>query len=254
MRNEFAHPTATTIVATKRPANKRGSAEHGWLHAKFTFSFGDYFDPDHMGFQSLRVMNNDVIEPGGGFPTHPHRDMEIFTYVISGELQHQDSLGNGSTISAGDLQYMSAGSGIQHSEFNPSKTHPTHLYQIWLKPNHNGGSPRYAEKPLGAQTNRNVLKLLFSPDGKEDSTAIRQNASIYFSTIDEGATTTVPASNDQPHAWIQVIDGQVSSMDIELGQADGLQIENETEEITLTAKSRATVLVFRLGDLPSPQA
>jgi redox-sensitive bicupin YhaK (pirin superfamily) len=125
-----------------RRASERGAADHGWLKARFTFSFADYYDPEHMGFKSLRVMNNDTVAPGGGFPTHLHRDIEIFTYVISGQLAHEDSMGNGSTIQAGDLQYMSAGSGVQHSEFNPSTDEPTTLYQIWLLPREPGGEPR----------------------------------------------------------------------------------------------------------------
>ena len=249
MRNELAPPTQTRTIATKRPANERGSAEHGWLHAKFTFSFGDYFNPDHMGFQALRVINNDTIEPGGGFPLHPHRDMEIFTYVISGRLQHRDSLGNGSIISAGNLQYMSAGSGIQHSEYNPSTTTPTHLYQIWLKPKQRGGNPRYAEKPLKDKKERNTLQLLFSPDGRDRSTAIRQNASIYFAEIDAGKTVTIPTSKTQAHAWIQLIDGELDVMDTQLEKADGLQLEQAPQEIALSAKRPTTILVFRLADL-----
>ena len=145
-----------------RRARDRGTADHGWLTARFTFSFADYFDPEHMGFHALRVMNNDTIAPGGGFPTHSHSDMEIFTYVINGELEHKDSMGNGSVIRAGDLQYMSAGSGIHHSEFNPSSENPTNLYQVWLHPNERGSTPRYAEKPLGNATADNALTLLFS--------------------------------------------------------------------------------------------
>ena len=246
--NPISHPKA---VLTKRPASERGKAEHGWLHARFTFSFGDYFDPDHMGFQSLRVMNNDTIEPGGGFPLHPHRDMEIFTYVISGQLAHRDSLGNGATIQAGDLQYMSAGSGIQHSEFNPSKTAPTHLYQIWLRPNENGGSPRYAERPLGKLPS-NTLKLLFSPEGLGDSTAIRQNATIYFGKLDEGKQIAIPPVNTRPHLWIQVIEGSVSTMDTTLDQADGLQVENIGQDLVLRANQDSTFLVFQLSSGTNP--
>ena len=161
-----------------RPANERGIAEHGWLHARFTFSFADYYDPDHCGFHSLMVMNNDIIEPGGGFPMHPHKDAEIFTYVISGKLEHKDSMGNGSVIEPGDLQYMSAGNGVRHSEFNPSESEPTELYQIWMKPNQSGGQPKYAEKKLGQENLKNESKLIFSEDGKEDSIPIRQNAEI----------------------------------------------------------------------------
>ena len=171
-----------------RPANERGIAEHGWLHARFTFSFADYYDPDHCGFHDLMVMNNDIIEPGGGFPMHPHKDAEIFTYVISGKLEHKDSMGNGSVIEPGDLQYMSAGNGVRHSEFNPSESEPTELYQIWMKPNQSGGQPKYAEKKLGQDNLKNESKLLFSEDGKDDSIRIRQNAEIYMTHLDEGKT------------------------------------------------------------------
>ena len=150
-----------------RKAYERGSAEHGWLHANFTFSFANYYDPEYCGFHSLIVMNNDIIEPGGGFPTHPHKDAEIFTYVISGVLEHRDSMGNGSVIRAGDLQYMSAGSGVTHSEFNPSKNNPTELYQIWMLPNQSGGEPRYAEKKL-SDTQGNGWNYSFPAMGRMD--------------------------------------------------------------------------------------
>ena len=251
MSTKLESITSPETVVTKRPANERGQAEHGWLHARFTFSFGDYFDPDHMGFQSLRVMNNDTVEPGGGFPTHPHRDMEIFTYVISGQLEHRDSLGNGATIQAGDLQYMSAGAGIQHSEFNPSKTDPTHLYQVWLRPNESGGSPRYAEKPLGKQAH-NTLQLLFSPDGLDDSTAIRQDAAIYFGKLDEGNQITVPRADSRPHLWIQVIEGSVTTMGSTLDQADGLQVENLGQNLVIRANRDSSFLVFQLSSKTTP--
>jgi hypothetical protein len=136
----------------RRAAAERGVTELGWLHGRHTFSFGDYHDPNHMGFRSLRVINDDVIEPGGGFGTHPHRDMEIFTYVIEGELEHKDSMGNGRVLRAGDLQYMSAGSGVRHSEFNPSSTTRTHLLQIWIRPREPGGLPHYAEQSVSGTT------------------------------------------------------------------------------------------------------
>src|SRR6266513_989306 len=152
------------IIVAKRPADARGLAEHGWLHSRHTFSFGEYFDPDQMGFRSLRVINDDIVEAGKGFGAHPHRDAEIFSYVIEGELQHKDSMGNGSIINAGDLQYISAGKGLLHSEFNPSRTARVHFLQIWLLPNVRGGEPRYAEKTLGSAALPNTLTLLFSGD------------------------------------------------------------------------------------------
>ncbi|MEM7014473.1 MAG: pirin family protein, partial [Verrucomicrobiota bacterium] len=202
---------------------------------------------DHMGFKSLRVMNNDTIQPGGGFPTHPHEEMEIFTYVIEGQLEHRDSMGNGAIIEAGNLQYMSAGSGIRHSEFNPSQTNQTHLYQIWLRPNERGGEPRYAEKPLADQVGANELTLLFSGDGRDGSTAIRQNAEIYFGRVDSGESITVPASESAPHAWIQVISGEVSAFDQSLRAGDGLAIENSPSEFLISGEDASDFLLFRLG-------
>lgn len=172
--------------------------------------------------------------------------MEIFTYVISGQLEHRDSLGNGATIQAGELQYMSAGSGIRHSEFNPSKTEPTHLYQIWLQPNELGGTPRYAEMPLGNQA-MNTLKLLFSPDGSYGSTAIRQNAAIFFGRMEEGHRLTAPSEAARPHYWIQVIEGSVSILGERLGGADGLRVENAVDDLEIRADSDAIFLVFQLS-------
>ncbi len=231
----------------KRPANERGQAEHGWLHARFTFSFAEYHDADHMGFKSLRVMNNDIIEPGGGFPTHPHRGAEIFTYVMEGELEHSDSMGNGSIITAGNLQYMSAGSGVRHSEFNPSKTDRTELYQVWMLPNESGGEPRYAEKPLADKAPANALTLLFSGDGRDGSTAIRQSAEIYFGKLDANHELAVPASPDSPHAWIQVVNGRISVLNTTLGKADGLAIEDSPDGFTISATEKTELLLFRLG-------
>ncbi len=231
---------------TKRPAEERGQADHGWLQARFTFSFSGYFDPDHVGFRSLRVMNNDTIQPGGGFPTHPHGDMEIFTYVIEGQLQHRDSMGNGSVIEPGNLQYMSAGSGVQHSEFNPSSENATQLYQIWLQPNEPGGAPRYAEKPLGDEAKPNDLTLLFSGDGRDGSTAIRQNAEIYFGKADAGKGVQVPASAHTPHAWIQVIRGEVTALGETLSTGDGLAIEEAAESFSIDTTEDSQWLLFRL--------
>jgi redox-sensitive bicupin YhaK (pirin superfamily) len=234
-------------IVTKRPADERGQANHGWLQARFTFSFSNYFHPDHMGFKSLRVMNNDTIQPGGGFPKHPHTDMEIFTYVIAGQIAHEDSMGNGSTIEAGDLQYMSAGSGVFHSEYNPSSQNLTHLYQVWLQPSNNGGEPRYAEKKLGDRALPNALTLLFSADGRDGSTAIRQNAEIHFGRLDAGASLEIPASADLPHAWLQVISGEVKVTGETLGTADGVAIQNDPGAMNVEATTAAKFLFFRLS-------
>lgn len=239
--------TKTTPKVTKRPANERGQANHGWLEARFTFSFSEYFDPDHMGFKSLRVMNNDTIQPGGGFPTHPHSSMEIFTYVIEGQLEHRDSMGNGAVIKPGNLQYMSAASGVTHSEFNPSSEEKTHLYQIWLHPRDPGGEPRYAEKELADLAQRNDLTLLYSGDGRDGSTEIRQDAEIFFGKIEAGETVSVPASDSMPNAWIQVISGEVATLGETLTTADGLAIEEASDEFTITANSDTDLFLFRLA-------
>lgn len=239
--------TTSTHRTTKRPADERGRADHGWLQARFTFSFADYHDPEHMGFRSLRVMNNDTVQPGGGFPTHPHADMEIFTYVIEGKLEHKDSMGNGAIIEPGNLQYMSAASGVRHSEFNPSKTEKTELYQVWMHPDQPGGEPRYAEKHLGDQAVPNSLTLLFSSDGREDSTEIRQQAEIYFGRIEKGGCVEVPTSSTTPHAWIQVIKGSVSTLGETLNTADGLAVEHAPDGFRIEAAEESELLIFRLS-------
>ena len=228
-----------------RPAYERGIAEHGWLHARFTFSFADYYDPDHCGFHSLMVMNNDIIEPGGGFPMHPHKDAEIFTYVISGKLEHKDSMGNGSVIEPGDLQYMSAGSGVRHSEFNPSEKEPTELYQIWMKPNQSGGQPKYAEKKLGQDNLKNESKLLFSEDGKEDSIRIRQNAEIYMAHLDEGKSLEVYTNSSLPNLWIQNISGEIYSENNLLKKADGLGITDIDKNLEIKSNRRSKFFIFK---------
>ncbi len=240
--------TKTSPKTRKRPAQERGQADHGWLQARFTFSFSQYFDPDHMGFKSLRVMNNDTIQPGGGFPKHPHSDMEIFTYVIEGRLEHSDSMGNGAVIRPGNLQYMSAASGVTHSEFNPSADEKTHLYQIWLHPNEPGGDPRYAEKELADLAKPNELTLLYSGDGRDGSTAIRQNAEIFFGRVSAGETVTVPASDRMPNAWVQVISGKVTTLGESLETADGLAIEDAPNEFAITAESDTDFFLFRLAE------
>jgi redox-sensitive bicupin YhaK (pirin superfamily) len=245
MTNETRIDTGWSI--RKRPASERGRAEHGWLHARFTFSFAEYFDPDHMGFRSLRVMNNDIIEPMGGFPTHPHNDAEIFTYVISGQLEHRDSMGNGSIITPGHLQYMSAGSGVTHSEFNPSKDTQTELYQVWLRPNQSGGDPLYAEKQLGDAAKDNALTLLFAGHEKPGATLIRQNAEISFGKLSPGNSLQVPADENLPNAWVQVIAGAVRVLGETLGKADGLAISDHSGAFEISATEESQFLLFRLN-------
>ena len=231
-----------------RPASERGIAEHGWLHARFTFSFANYYDPEHNGFHSLQVMNNDVIEPGGGFSTHPHQDAEIFTYVLSGRLEHEDSMGNGSIIEAGDLQYMSAGDGVRHSEFNPSDSEPTELYQIWMRPNQRGGMPRYAEKKLSAEKFYDKNKLLFSEDGRDGSVAIRQNAEVYMARLQAGDNFNWKQNISFPNIWIQMIEGETEVNGRYLEKADGLGIENFNKELFFSAVSKSKFFIFCLID------
>ena len=174
--------------------------------------------------------------------------MEIFTYVIEGQLEHRDSMGNGSTIEAGDLQYMSAGSGVQHSEFNPSKTHATRLYQIWVHPGEKGGEPRYAEKRLGEQAAKNGLSLLFSGDGREGSTEIRQDAEIWFGQADEARSVTVSSSNERPHAWLQVIEGELRVLGESLRSGDGIAIEDLPGDFSIETVRESRWLLFRLSE------
>jgi redox-sensitive bicupin YhaK (pirin superfamily) len=228
----------------KRPAEARGRAELGWLHSYFTFSFGEYFDPDHMGFRSLRVINDDIVEPGQGFGMHPHRDAEIFTYVIEGELEHRDSMGNGAVVKAGDLQYMSAASGVRHSEFNPSKTNPVHLLQIWLMPNKSGGAPRYAEKSLGKNAKPNALTLLFAGQQEGDAVEIRQDAKIYFGKVDADHTLSVEMGPNR-HAWIHVIKGRVRVLDETLQAGDGAAV-SDTTRLEIVGEEDAEFLFFDL--------
>ena len=229
-----------------RYASERGKAEHGWLHARFTFSFADYYDPDWCGFHSLVVMNNDIIEPGSGFPTHPHQDAEIFTYVISGELEHQDSMGNGSIIRPGNLQYMSAGSGVTHSEFNPSKEQATELYQIWMLPKNSGGKPIYSEKILSESTPENGMTLLFSGNGENGSSIIRQDAQFWLGQGRKDDSLTITPDSFYPHAWIQVVSGAIETRSERLKKGDGLAIENLDQPILLTLNKSSTLFIFRL--------
>lgn len=237
--------TVKQPVVVKRPADERGLTEFEWLYSRHSFSFGEYYDPAHMGFHSLRVINDDIISTGGGFGTHPHRDAEIFSYVVDGALEHRDSMGNGSIINAGDLQYMSAGSGVRHSEFNPLPDRPTHLLQIWLKPNVSGGEPRYAEKHLKGKAQDNALTLLFSGEAKTEVIQIRQDAEIYFGRLEEGRTLDVPTTTDR-HVYIHVIRGEITAAGETLSEGDAVAI-SYLEAVKVTAKADAEFLVFVLN-------
>jgi quercetin 2,3-dioxygenase len=236
--------TDTHSIA-KRAANDRGLTEIGWLYSRHTFSFGEYYDPERMGFRSLRVINDDIVQPGQGFGTHPHRDAEIFTYVIDGELEHRDSMGNGSVIKAGDLQYMSAGSGVRHSEFNPSKDKPVHLLQIWLMPKVNGGEPRYAEKHLGSAAKPNALTLLFAGEPRDGAIEIRQDAEIYFGKLDSGKSFSVELGQ-QRHAWLQIIKGRIDVFGESMEAGDGAAVSN-IRNLKIMASNDAEFLLFDLA-------
>lgn len=231
-------------MITVRKAEDRGHADHGWLKAAHTFSFASYQDPGHMGFRSLRVMNEDRVAPGKGFGTHPHRDMEIVTYVLEGALEHKDSMGNGEVLTPGEFQRMSAGSGIQHSEFNPSSEEPTHLYQIWLLPAEKGIEPSYEQKRFDDQL-ENELRLVASPGGEEGSLTIYQDARIYLSRLDAGKSVDVDLAEGR-HAWLQVLRGSVSLNGIDLKTSDGAAVSDESSLIII-AESDAEIMLFDLS-------
>jgi len=235
--------TEPTIV--KRPAAERGQTELGWLHSRHTFSFGNYFDPDYMGFRSLRVINDDVVEAGAGFGEHPHRDAEIFSYVIEGELEHKDSMGNGRVIKAGDLQYISAGRGVLHSEFNPAKGKPVHFLQIWLTPKTSGGQPRYAEKALGTDAKANALTLLFAGEPRDGAVGIRADADVYFGKLDAGKTLVHRGAAGRGQ-WLHVIEGEVSLFGERLTTGDGAAIE-KAHELEIQSRDGAQFLLFDIN-------
>ena len=227
-----------------RLANERGHAEHGWLDSYHTFSFADYYDPQWMGYRSLRVINDDLVMPGMGFGTHPHRDMEIITYVLSGALEHKDSMGNGRVIRAGDVQYMAAGTGVQHSEFNPSKDEAVHLLQIWIQPDAKGVKPRYAEKPMATAPN-GKLHLVASKAGRDDSIAINQNADLWLAKLDADNRVTHQLAPGR-HAWVHVAEGEVSLNGTKLNGGDAVAID-ESGALELRAKKPSQILLFDLN-------
>lgn len=228
-----------------RKSQERGHADHGWLNSRFTFSFADYYDRQHTHFRTLRVMNDDRIAGGGGFPAHPHRDMEIVTYVLEGALEHRDSLGNGSVIRPGDVQYMSAGTGVTHSEFNASKTAPVHLYQIWMLPEQQGLKPVYDQKNFGEAEKRGALRLVASPDGRHGSVTIRQNNELYATVLAPGEAVRHELKPER-HAYVQVARGSIKLNGHDLAEGDGAAISAE-KTIDLAALADAEVLLFDLA-------
>ena len=214
-------------MITIRPRNERGTANFGWLDSRHTFSFGKYFDPNHMGFSTLRVINEDKVIPAKGFGTHAHRDMEIISYVLSGALAHKDSMGNGSTIYPGDVQRMSAGTGVAHSEFNASATEPVHFLQIWIIPDRTGLTPSYEEKNFPVATRRG-LTLIGSPDGRDGSVTIHQDVNLYVGNLNSGDRLTYNIEENKA-VWIQVVKGSVTLNGKTVEAGDGAAIIDESE-------------------------
>ncbi len=228
-----------------RKSGERGHANHGWLDSRFTFSFADYYDPQHVRFRTLRVMNDDHIAAAAGFPMHPHRDMEIVTYVLEGALEHRDSMGNGSVIRPGDVQYMSAGTGVTHSEFNASDKEAVHLYQIWMLPDKKGYQPAYDQKHFAEAEKRGKLRLVASPDGREGSVKIRQDNELYATVLAPGETVQ-HALKPERRAYVQVTRGGVTLNGQALETGDGAVISEENS-INLAGVDDAEVLLFDLA-------
>ena len=227
-----------------RKSNERGHAEHGWLDSYHTFSFADYYDPEHTHFRSLRVINEDYVAPEMGFSMHPHRDMEIITYVVSGELRHRDSMGNTAVMRAGDVQRISAGTGILHSEMNDSAKEPVHLLQIWIMPDHKGAKPGYAEKSFAkAETGR--LHLVVSKTGREGSISINQDADLFLGKLQKGDTAKHPIAEGR-HAWVQLVKGELDVNGTRLTPGDAVAI-SKTDSLTLAAIKLSDFLVFDLN-------
>ncbi len=234
--------TATEL--TVRRAGERGHADHGWLNTYHTFSFADYYDPAHVGFRSLRVVNDDRVAPGMGFGTHPHRDMEIFSYVLEGTLAHKDSMGNGKQLTPGQIQLMSAGTGITHSEFNPSSREPLHFMQIWIQPRQRGLTPSYTEwlaKPEQAGAGK---VLVISPDGRDGSATIHQDADIYLVRLQPGQTVTHDLKTGRG-AWLHVAEGSLSLNGVELAAGDGASTE-KPGELNIAGSQPAQAILFDL--------
>lgn len=232
-------------MITIRPAHERGTADHGWLKTHHTFSFARYVDRNHMGFRSLRVMNEDFIAPGMGFGMHPHDNMEILTYVISGVLRHEDSMGNGELVRAGEFQRMSAGTGVRHSEFNASASEELHLYQIWLLPKELEIEPSYEQRLVSEEEMRGRLCLIASPDREAGSMSINQDSRIYISKLQTGNSLSVSIEPTR-HLWVQVLQGQLSLGSLEIKTGDGAAISEEAE-LSIRAKESSTLLVFDLA-------
>jgi quercetin 2,3-dioxygenase len=228
-----------------RKSNERGFADHGWLKSFHTFSFASYYDPKNMGYGPLRVINEDRVAPGEGFGKHPHRDMEIISYVLDGELEHKDSMGTGSIIRPGDVQRMSAGTGVTHSEYNPSPKNGVHFLQIWIEPESTGIKPSYEQKFFGPEEKRGKLRLLASPDGRDGSVTVHQDAELYAALID-GAEKVTHALEEGRGAYVHVARGAVTVNGQALGSGDALKVDGE-KQIVIEKGDNAEVLLFDLN-------
>jgi redox-sensitive bicupin YhaK (pirin superfamily) len=231
-------------MLTLSPAAARGRTRIDWLDSRHTFSFGEWYDPAQMGFRALRVINDDRVAPGGGFPTHGHADMEIVSYVLEGALAHKDDLGTGSVIRPGDVQRMSAGTGVRHSEFNESRTEPVHFLQIWILPDRRGHAPGYEQKTFPEAERRGRLRLVASNDGREGSVSLHQDVALWAGVLDEGQTAELPLA-DGRHAWVHVARGAVSVNGKRLGEGDGAALSDE--RAVALAGHGGEVLVFDLA-------
>jgi len=232
------------MISIRRSAD-RGKSNIGWLDTKYTFSFSRYYDPKHMGFRSLRVINDDRISAAAGFGRHPHQDMEIITWVLSGELAHEDSTGSKAILKAGHVQRMSAGTGIVHSEFNASKTEPVHLLQIWIEPNELGIAPRFEDLAIAPEEVQGKLRLVASPDGRAGSSVIQQDALVYITALQKDEEVQLPLGAGR-HAWIQVATGQVELNGTTLETGDGAAV-GEEELLKLRATAKSDILLFDLA-------
>ncbi len=233
-------------MITIRPADERGRADHGWLNTRFTFSFADYQDPRHMGFRSLRVINDDRISGGGGFGAHPHRDMEIITYMVEGQLEHQDNMGHGAVLKRGDVQHMTAGRGVVHSEFNHSQTEPIRLLQIWILPEKRGLVPDYQDRHFDEHGKSNRLRLVASPDGREESLIINQDVDLYDAALSRGNEVRHELRPGR-HAWLQVIHGELSLNGQQLKGGDGAAVSEEAVLKIVGESNKAEFLLFDLA-------
>lgn len=232
-------------MINRRPAAERGATRTDWLDSRHTFSFSNYYDPRFVGFGDLLVINEDTVAPAGGFGTHGHRDMEIISYVVKGELEHRDSMGNSSIIRPGELQRMSAGTGVRHSEFNHSKDEPVHFLQIWITPEREGLAPGYEQREFAEEERRGRLRLVASRGGRDDSVTIHQDAEVYAATLGEGEEVTYELSAGR-RAWVQLIKGNLELNGVELRAGDGAAISDETR-LSVRAAEPSELLLFDLA-------